>query len=433
MTTDSKKKVQEQGSARSSGAERTADDVVDRLAGLLPADQVEDAIQGLSPEQITGPGGLLTQLAGRVIETALGAELTEHLGYPPGQAPPGGAGNVRNGSTPKTVQTELGAVRVNTPRDRHGTFEPKLVGKRQTRLAGLDDKILGLYAGGMSVRDIETHLTELYGVEIKRDTISRVTDAVLEDVAAWRTRPLDAVFPIVWFDALHVKVREDRSVRSRACYLAIGATVDGEREVLGIWWQESEGAKFWLAVLNDLHQRGVQDVLVCCVDGLAGFPEAIEAVFPHAWVQTCIVHQIRNSMRFVTWKDRKQVIADLKPVYRAINADAAADALEAFDRRWGEKYPMIADSWRARWANIVPFMALPADLRRAVYTTNSIENLNRQIRKTIKTRGHFPDEQAATKLIYLAIQRAEGAWKKPYNWTGALRGLKIHFGDRLPI
>jgi len=433
MTTDSKKKVQEQGSARSSGAERTADDVVDRLAGLLPADQLEDAIQGLSPEQITGPGGLLTQLAGRVIETALGAELTEHLGYPPGQAPPGGAGNVRNGSTPKTVQTELGAVRVNTPRDRHGTFEPKLVGKRQTRLAGLDDKILGLYAGGMSVRDIETHLTELYGVEIKRDTISRVTDAVLEDVAAWRTRPLDAVFPIVWFDALHVKVREDRSVRSRACYLAIGATVDGEREVLGIWWQESEGAKFWLAVLNDLHQRGVQDVLVCCVDGLAGFPEAIEAVFPHAWVQTCIVHQIRNSMRFVTWKDRKQVIADLKPVYRAINADAAADALEAFDRRWGEKYPMIADSWRARWANIVPFMALPADLRRAVYTTNSIENLNRQIRKTIKTRGHFPDEQAATKLIYLAIQRAEGAWKKPYNWTGALRGLKIHFGDRLPI
>lgn len=399
----------------------------------MPADQVEDAIQGLSPEQITGPGGLLTQLAGRVIETALGAELTEHLGYPPGQAPPGGAGNVRNGSTPKTVQTELGAVRVNTPRDRHGTFEPKLVGKRQTRLAGLDDKILGLYAGGMSVRDIETHLTELYGVEIKRDTISRVTDAVLEDVAAWRTRPLDAVFPIVWFDALHVKVREDRSVRSRACYLAIGATVDGEREVLGIWWQESEGAKFWLAVLNDLHQRGVQDVLVCCVDGLAGFPEAIEAVFPHAWVQTCIVHQIRNSMRFVTWKDRKQVIADLKPVYRAINADAAADALEAFDRRWGEKYPMIADSWRARWANIVPFMALPADLRRAVYTTNSIENLNRQIRKTIKTRGHFPDEQAATKLIYLAIQRAEGAWKKPYNWTGALRGLKIHFGDRLPI
>jgi putative transposase len=406
--------------------------VTDRLAGLLAGEELEKALQGLEPEQITGPGGLLTQLAGRVIETALGAELTEHLGYPPGQAPPGGSGNHRNGSTAKMVQTELGAVEIKTPRDRAGTFDPKLVAKRQTRLAGLDDKILGLYAGGMSVRDIEAHLTDLYGVEIKRDTISRVTDAVLADVEAWRTRPLERVYPIVWFDALMVKVREDRSVRTRACYLAIGATVEGEREVLGIWWQESEGSKFWLAVLNDLHHRGVEDVLVACVDGLAGFPEAIEAVFPHAWVQTCIVHLIRNSMRYVTWKDRKQVIADLKPIYRAVNADAAEHALEAFDDSWQEKYPMIADAWRARWENIVPFMALPAELRRAVYTTNSIENLNRQIRKTIKTRGAFPDEQAATKLIYLAIQRAQGAWKKPYNWTGALRGLKIHFGDRLP-
>jgi putative transposase len=407
--------------------------VTDRLAGLLPGEELEKALEGLEPEQITGPGGLLTQLAGRIIETALGAELTEHLGYPPGQAPPGGAGNHRNGSTPKTVQTELGAVEIHTPRDRDGSFDPKLVGKRQTRLAGLDDRILDLYAGGMSVRDIEAHLAALYGTTaIKRDTISRVTDAVLADVEAWRTRPLERVYPIVWFDALHVKVREDRSVRTRACYLAIGASVEGEREVLGIWWQESEGAKFWLAVLNDLHHRGVEDVLVACVDGLAGFPEAIEAVFPHAWVQTCIVHLIRNSMRYVTWKDRKQVIADLKPIYRAINADAAQQALEAFDERWQDTYPMIADAWRQRWENIIPFMALPAELRRAVYTTNSIENLNRQIRKTIKTRGAFPDEQAATKLIYLAIQRAEGAWKKPYNWTGALRGLKIHFGDRLP-
>jgi putative transposase len=408
------------------------EDVVDRLAGLLPAEQLEDALNGLEPEQITGPGGLVSQLAGRVVETALGAELSEHLGYPPGQAPPGGAPNVRNGATPKTLQTELGPVEIRTPRDRQGTFDPRLVAKRQTRLAGLDDRILGLYAGGMSVRDIEAHLTDLYGVEIKRDTISRVTDAVLADVEAWRTRPLEAVYPIVYFDCLMVKVREDRSVRSRACYLAIGVTVAGEREVLGIWWQETEGAKFWLAVLNDLNQRGVADVLICCVDGLAGFPEAIEAVFPAAWVQTCIVHQIRSSMRYVTYKDRRRVAADLKPVYRAPNEDAAAEALEAFDRSWGERYPMIADSWRSRWEHITPFMALPADLRRAVYTTNSIENLNRQIRKTIKTRGHFPDEQAATKLIYLAIQRAQGAWKKPYHWTAALRGLKIHFGDRLP-
>jgi putative transposase len=415
------------------GPEGPPEEVVDRLAGLLPAEQLQDALRGLEPEQITGPGGLLTQLAGRVIETALGAELTDHLGYAPGQAPPGGAGNHRNGSTAKTLQTDLGPVEIQTPRDRAGSFEPQLVAKRQTRLAGLDDKILGLYAGGMSVRDIEAHLADLYGTTaIKRDTISRVTDAVLEDVAAWRTRPLEAVYPIAYFDCLMVKVREDRSVRNRACYLAIGVTVEGDREVLGIWWQETEGAKFWLAVLNDLHQRGVTDVLIACVDGLTGFPEAIEAVFPQAWVQTCIVHQIRNSMRFVAYQDRKRVAAELKPVYRAVNAEAAADALEAFDDTWGSKYPMIAESWRTRWENIIPFLALPADLRKAVYTTNSIENLNRQIRKTIKTRGHFPDEQAATKLIYLAIQRSERKWLKAYNWTGALRGLKIHFGDRLP-
>ena len=407
-------------------------DVVDRLGALLPGEELEKALEGLEPEQITGPGGLLSQLAGRVIETALGAELTEHLGYPPGQAPPGGTGNHRNGSTAKTVQTELGPVPVRTPRDRDGSFDPKLVAKRQTRLAGLDDRILGLYAGGMSVRDIEEHLGDLYGVEIKRDTISRVTDAVLEDAAAWRTRPLDAVYPIAYFDCLMVKVREDRSVRSRACYLAIGVTCDGDREVLGIWWQETEGAKFWLAVLNDLAHRGVQDILVCCVDGLTGFPDAIEAVFPHAWVQTCIVHQIRNSMRFVTYQDRKRVAADLRPVYRAVNADAAEAALAAFDEKWGQKYPMIAASWRQRWEHIIPFLALPGELRRAVYTTNSIENLNRQIRKAIKTRGHFPDEQAATKLIYLAIQRSERRWRRAYHWTAALRGLKIHFGDRLP-
>jgi putative transposase len=419
-------------SSRPAVAESSVEQARDRLAGLLPDDALEAALDGLEPEQITGPGGLLTQLAGRVIETALGAELTEHLGYPPGQSPPGGAGNHRNGHTAKTVQSELGPVQVRTPRDRQGSFEPKLVGKRQTRLAGLDEKILALYAGGMSVRDIAGHLRDLYGVEIARDTISRVTDAVLEDVAAWRTRPLDAVYPIVYFDALMVKVREDRSVRTRACYLAIGVTVEGDREVLGIWWQETEGAKFWLAVLNDLHQRGVKDVLIACVDGLTGFPEAIAAVFPQAWVQTCIVHQIRSSMRYVAYKDRKRVAAELRPIYAAANIDAAEDALAAFDQAWGERYPMIAESWRARWEYITPFLALPADLRRAVYTTNSIENLNRQIRKAIKTRGHFPDEQAATKLIHLAIGRAETKWKRAYNWTNALRGLKIHFGDRLP-
>jgi putative transposase len=427
-------KVKSRGdeSSRPAVPESSVKEARDRLVGLLPDDALQDALKGLEPDEITGPGGLLTQLAGRVIETALGAELNEYLGYPPGQAPPGGAGNHRNGHTAKTVQTELGPVAVKTPRDRKGSFEPKLVGKRQTRLAGLDGKILDLYSGGMSVRDIAGHLQDLYGVEIARDTISRVTDAVLEDVQAWRTRPLDAVYPIVYFDCLMVKLREDRSVRARACYLAVGVSVEGERDVLGIWWQETEGAKFWLAVLNDLHQRGVADVLVACVDGLTGFPEAIEAVFPAAWVQTCIVHQIRSSMRYVAYRDRKAVARDLKPIYRAVNADAAEQALAAFDERWGKQYPMIADSWRTHWPQITPFLALPEDLRRAVYTTNSIENLNRQIRKTIKTRGHFPDEQAATKLIYLAIQRAERKWRTAYNWTNALRGLKIHFGNRLP-
>ncbi len=412
--------------------EQLPDGTRDRLAELLPADALQEALKGLDPEQITGQGGLLSELAGRVINAALEGELTDHLGYPPGQAPPGGTGNHRNGSTPKTVQTELGPVEVNTPRDRHGSFDPKLVAKRQTRLAGLDDRILGLYAGGMTVRDIEAHLQQLYGVQIGRDTISRVTDAVLEEIAAWRARPLEAIYPIVYFDALMVKMTEDRSVKTRACYLAVGVNLEGEREILGLWWQDKEGAKFWLAVLNDLHQRGTQDILIACVDGLTGFPDAIAAVYPETWVQTCIVHMIRASLRYVTWQDRKKLVADLRRVYSAANADDAAHQLERFDDTWGEKYPMIAQAWRDRWEHVIPFMALPADLRRIVYTTNAIEGLNRQVRKAIKTRGHFPDEQAATKLIYLALMRAEVKWKKVMHWTAALRAPKIHFGDRIP-
>ena len=393
---------------------------------------MQDALGGLAPEEITGPRGLMTQLAGRVLEAALGAELSEHLGYPPGQAPLGGAGNHRNGHTPKTLKTELGEVAIRTPRDRQGTFEPKLVAKRQTRLAGLDDRVLDLYAGGVSTRDIAAHLSGLYGVQVGRDTISRVTDAVLEDIAEWRSRPLEAIYPIVYFDALMVKVTEDRSVRTRACYLAVGVTCDGDREALGIWWQDHEGAKFWLAVLNDLRQRGVGDVLIACVDGLTGFPDAIEAVFPEAWVQTCIVHQIRSSMRYVSYQDRRPLAKDLRPIYTAPNAEAAAVELERFHEKWGDRYPMITDSWRSRWEHITPFLALPEDLRKIVYTTNTIEAMHRQIRKAIKTRGHFPDEQAATKLIYLAIERAETKWRSARAWTSARRALKIHFGDRFP-
>jgi putative transposase len=410
--------------------EQLPGEVVDRLGELLPAEALEEALEGLSPDQIAGPGGLLTQLTGRVLETALGAELTEHLGYPPGAVP--ATGNVRNGGTRKTVQTDLGPVQITTPRDRDGSFAPQLVRKRQTRLAGLDAKILALYAGGMTVRDIAGHLAELYGVEVAPDTISRVTDAVLEDVQAWRSRPLDAVYAIVYFDALWVRVREDRSVRNRACYLALGVTCDGEREVLGIWWQETEGAKFWLAVLNDLQRRGVSDVLIACVDGLTGFPEAIGAVFPEAWVQTCIVHQIRSSLRYVNYRDRRAVARDLRPIYTAANAEEAEKALIAFDKRWGGQYPMITQGWRANWEHIIPFLSLPGELRRAVYTTNTIEALHRQIRKAIKTRGHFPDEQSATKLIYLAIEKSEGKWRGNRAWTAARAALKIHFGDRFP-
>jgi len=402
----------------------------DRLAELLPEDALEDALKGLEPDEITGPGGLLTQLAGRVIETALGAELSEHLGHPPGGVPQGS--NVRNGAGSKTVQTDLGPVQIKTPRDRQGSFAPRLVGKRQTRLAGLDEKILGLYAGGMTTRDISHHLSELYGVEIGRDTISTVTDAVLADVEAWRTRPLEQVYPIVYFDAMRVKVREDRSVRNLACYLALGVTCDGEREVLGIWWQETEGAKFWLAVLNDLRRRGVHDVLISCVDGLKGFPEAIEATFPHAWVQTCVVHLIRASLRYVNYRDLKKVAAALRPIYTSPNADAAIVELERFEAEWGQRYPATARAWRDAWEHMIPFLALPEELRRAVYTTNTIEGLHRQIRKAIKTRGHFPDQQAATKLIYLAIIKADAKWQRNRTWNAPRAALKIHFGDRYP-
>jgi putative transposase len=405
-------------------------EVVDRLAGLLPDGALEEAVKGLRPEELSGRGGLLSQLAGRVVEAALEAEMTDHLGHPPGGVPQGS--NVRNGSTAKTVQTDLGPVEVRTPRDRHGSFEPQILPKRVTRLAGLDEKVLGLYAGGMTVRDISGHLSELYGTEIGRDTISRITDAVLEDVAAWRTRPLDEVYPIVYFDAMMVKVREDRSVRSMACYLALGVTCDGEREVLGLWWQETEGAKFWLAVLNDLRRRGVGDVLIACVDGLKGFPEAIEATFPQTWVQTCIVHLIRSSLRYVNYRDLKKVASALRPIYTAANAEDALTELERFDAQWGARYPATVRSWRDAWQHVTPFLALPDELRKAVYTTNTIEGLHRQIRKAIKTRGHFPDQQAASKLIYLAIMKADAKWQRSRSWSAPRAALKIHFGDRYP-
>jgi putative transposase len=399
----------------------------------LPDGLIDELLAGArTPAEITGPEGLLARLTKRLVERAMAAELSEHLGYEHREAPPGGVGNARNGMTPKTLHTEHGSVRIEQPRDRAGSFEPQIVRKHQRRFEGFDDKIVAMYARGMSVRDIQAHLRELYGVEVGHDLISRVTDAVLDDVREWQSRPLEDVYPILFLDALIVKVRDGGAVRNKACYVAIGVNLEGERDVLGLWFQSSEGAKFWLAVLNELKQRGVRDVLICCIDGLKGFPEAIEAVFPHAWVQTCIVHLIRQSLRFVPDKHRRPVATDLKPIYTATDVDAAAEALAAFEAEWGERYPMIGTTWREAWEHVIPFLAFPTDVRRVLYTTNTIEALHRQIRKTIKTRGHFPTEEAARKLIYLSIINAQKSWRQTYNWTSALLAFKIHFGDRLP-
>jgi putative transposase len=399
----------------------------------LPDEVIDELLAGArTEEEIVGPGGVLAQLTRRLVERALQAELTEHLGYEPHQEPPGGVGNTRNGSTAKTLATEHGPVEIKTPRDRKASFEPQLVRKGQRRFEGFDDKILALYSRGLSTRDIERHLAELYGVNVGRDLISRVTDAVMDDVREWQQRPLDDVYPVLFLDALVLKIREGGTVQRRACYLALGVTVEGERDVLGMWFQETEGAKFWMQVLNDLKQRGVQDILICCVDGLKGFPEAIEAIYPQTVVQTCIVHLIRHSLRYVPRRELEQVARDLRPIYTAADADAAQAALEAFDDKWGARFPVITQAWLNAWEHVIPFLAFPPELRRVVYTTNAVEALNRQLRKAIKTKGHFPNEEAAKKLIYLAIHNAVPAWTRTRNWTTALLAFKIHFGERLP-
>ena len=404
-------------------------EVRDRLSDEL----VDELLAGArTEEEIVGPGGLLADLTRRLVERALSAELTDHLGYERHQEPPGGSGNTRNGATPKTLATEHGPVAIKTPRDREGTFEPQLVRKGQRRFEGFDDKILALYARGLSTRDIEAHLAEIYGVNVGRDLISRVTDEVMDDVRAWQQRPLDDVYPVVFLDCLVLKIREGGTVQRRACYLALGVTVEGERDVLGLWFEETEGAKFWMQVLSELKQRGVQDVLICCVDGLKGFPEAIEAIFPKTVIQTCVVHLIRHSLKYVPRRARESVARDLKPIYTAVDADAAQRALEAFDEKWGKRFPVITQAWLNAWEYVIPFLAFPDEVRRVIYTTNAIEALNRQLRKALKTKGHFPNEDAARKLIYLALLNAVPQWTRCRNWTTALLAFKIHFGDRLP-
>ena len=419
------------GAARRELAPRA--ELAEEVKALLPDGLIDELLAGArTEEEIAGPGGLLSQLTKRLVERAMEVELTDHLGFEPHQEPPGGAGNTRNGSMSKTLITEQGAVRIDTPRDRAGTFEPQIVRKRQRRFEGFDDKILALYSRGVSTRDIEAHLEEIYGVKVGRDLISKVTDAVMEDARAWQTRPLEDVYPVVFLDALVLKIRDGGSVQRRACYLALAIGMDGDRDVLGMWFQANEGAKFWMQVLTDLKQRGVQDILIACVDGLKGFPEAIEAVFPQTTVQTCIVHLIRHSLKYVPRRQYEQVVKDLRPIYTAIDADTALIALEAFEEKWGKQLPVIGQAWRSAWEHVTPFMAFEPEVRRVIYTTNAIEALNRQLRKAIKTKGSFPSEDAARKLVYLAIHNAVPQWTRTRGWTKALLAFKIHFGDRLP-
>lgn len=386
-----------------------------------------------SPEQLLGKDGLLKQLTARLVEKALKAEMTEHLGHEPGEGKPPGATNGRNGYSSKILTTDHGDVTIDVPRDREGTFDPKIVKKRERRLAGFDERILALYARGMTVRDIQGHLQELYGVEVSPDLISRVTDAVMDDVASWQGRPLDPVYPIVYLDALIVKIRDEGVVRNKAVYLALGVTAQGAKEVLGLWIEQNEGAKFWLKVINELKTRGVRDMLIACCDGLKGFPEAIEAVFPQTVVQTCIVHMIRNSVRFVGYKDRRDLVRDLKPIYAAASREEAEAALTRFEDKWGRRYPMIGASWRAAWERVVPFLDFPPEVRRIIYTTNAIESLNSTLRKLVYYRGHFPSDDAVFKLLYLALRNIEKRWNRTArDWSKALGQFAIFFPDRLP-
>lgn len=413
-------------------AEQSLDELLDELPDELIGKLAARLRAG---EKLSGPGSAVGGMVGRVIERALEEELTEHLGYADGDPMGAGTGNNRNGAPTKTLKTEHGEIAIRAPRDRNGSFEPQLVAKRQTRIDGLDEKIISLYSRGLSVRDIERQMLDLYGYTIGRDQVSRITDGVLDEIRAWQTRPLESVYPIVFLDALVVKIRDasSRMVSNRSAYIAVGVNADGEREVLGIWLAKTEGAKFWLGIVTELKQRGVDDILICCCDGLKGLPEAVEAVYGKTIVQTCIVHLIRHSLRFVAYKNKKKVAAALKPIYTAIDSDHAVEMLDAFDAEWGEQYPMITASWRDNWERVTPFLAFPPDVRKVIYTTNSIENLNRQIRRVIKTRGHFPTEDAAIKLIWLAIEDAQKSWRRVYNWNGGARtAFAIHFGDRMP-
>lgn len=387
--------------------------------------------------ELLGPDGVLTELTSRIMNRALEAEMAEHLGYERGDPAGWGSGNNRNGSYPKTVLTDAGGIPIQVPRDRAGSFEPQLIPKGQRRLNGFNDLVIGLVARGMTVRDVQAHIAEVYQVEISPELVSKITDAIVPELREWQSRPLDTVYPILYLDAIVVKVRTDGQVRNRPVYIALGVDVEGRKHVLGLWLGSgSEGAKFWLGVLTELRNRGVTDVLIACCDGLSGFGDAIETVWPRTVVQTCVVHLIRNSIGYCSWKDRKQVTASLRPIYQAPTIDAAALALEGFAAEWGDRYPAIVELWRRSWERFTPFLAFDPAIRKVIYTTNAIESLNYQLRKITKTRGHFPTDDAVLKILYLGIrnighQRGGQLGTGTHGWNQALNAFAVAFPGRL--
>lgn len=403
------------------------------VAKALPAELIDSLLSGYKkPEDLIGENGLLKQLTKALVERALDAEMEAHLGHAKNEAVTNPAGNTRNGKSRKTLKGEFGELPVEIPRDRNGSFEPQLIPKHQTRWNGFDDKILSLYARGMTVREIQAHLEEMYGTEVSPTLISSVTDAVADEVKAWQFRPLDALYPIVYLDCIHVKVRDAGTVRAKAVYLALGINMAGEKELLGIWIAQTEGAKFWLQVVTELKNRGVQDIFIACVDGLKGFPEAIETVFPKTDVQLCIVHLVRYSLNYVSWKLRKDVAADLRTIYSATTVEDAEQQLAEFEDKWGEAYPPIVQSWRRNWARIIPFFDYPPEIRKVIYTTNAIESVNMSLRKITKNRGSFPSDEALLKLFYLALNNISKKWTMPIrDWKSALNRFTIQFEDRM--
>jgi len=387
-----------------------------------------------TPEDLIGKKGILKQLTKSLLERALEAEMTDHLGYEKHSPDGHHTGNSRNGHSKKKIITDSGKVPLKVPRDRKGKFEPQIIAKRQSRLDGFDDKVISLYARGMTTREIQGHLEEIYGIDVSPTLISNITDAVIDEVKAWQSRPLESVYPIVYLDAIVVKSRQDGRIRNKSVYLALGVNLDGHKELLGLWIANSEGAKFWLNIITELKNRGVNDIIIACVDGLKGFPEAIETVFPQTQVQLCIVHMVRNSLKYVSWKDRKKIAADLKKIYASATVGEAEIQLEEFCKIWDEKYPTISQSWRRHWENVIPFFDYPEDIRKVIYTTNAVEALNRTLRKIIKNRGSFPTDESIYKLLYLALRKASKKWTMPIrNWNAAINRFAIEYEGRLPI